>query len=394
MIYDAIIVGAGPAGSQSAYYLAKAGLKVVIFEKRKTVGYPIRCAEAVGLKEDIEKFFPIDEAWYAGDIYEGTLFGPNGIGANGKLFSTGIIVNRDRFDQFLYNRAISAGAHGYTNANVIGFERQKDALNISVEINNTINIFQTKLLVGADGIESQVGRWAGLYNTLKPNDILTCFEYQIKTDEDKYKYTHLYFFLGHQIAPGGYAWIFPKKNNIYNVGIGINIENNSKKPAKEYLDKFISQHFSNFEIIKKISGGVPLIGNIDFVTDNIVLVGDAAGHCNPLSGGGIMNALEAGFILGTTLPELIKDNKLKKDALMIYSKTWNKKNGKAIKYYYKMKNIFYKLSDDELNDFVHILKQVLKEEKKGMQVPDVIKIFLKTIRKNYKLLYKFSKTLF
>jgi len=94
------------------------------------------------------------------------------------------------------------------------------------------------------------------------------------------------FYLGNNVAPKGYAWIFPKTDSIAEVGIGVR-----GATAKVYLDKFVKQHedeLGEAKIIDYRGAPVPIGGLIsEAAKDNILLVGDAAGTVVPFTGAGI-----------------------------------------------------------------------------------------------------------
>lgn len=395
-MYDIIIIGAGPAGSQTAFYLAENGFKTLLLEKRSTVGVPVRCAEAAGLKEDLERYFPVSSEWFAGDITSGYVIAPNGVAAFGKLQSLALMIHRDKFDQFLVNRAIQKGVEFMSCTSAVYASYQSNAISLQINHSGTIETLQTRFLIGADGIEGQVGRWFNLYSSYSPPDVLSCYEYSIYHPHHSFfKEKSMYFYLGNDIAPGGYAWVFPKNDETFNVGLGVKFNNNSKKYAKYYLDIFANRFFSNGQIQRSISGGVPLLGHkIKMVTHRVALVGDAAGHCNPLSGGGIMNALESGFLLASVLSPLLKNDTLTEKDLSIYVITWFKTYGKPISMFYRMKNVFLTLSDEDINQFVETMKDILIKHREGLDIPNIIRLFMKVIRKNYRLLFKISKTFF
>lgn len=91
-------------------------------------------------------------------------------------------------------------------------------------------------------------------------------------------------------AAGGYAWVFPKGEKLANVGLGMPV--NGCKPI-DYLDKFVSKQFPEGQQLSLITGSGPTSDELKTVVCNgLMLVGDAAHHCDPLSGGGITNTME------------------------------------------------------------------------------------------------------
>ena len=104
------------------------------------------------------------------------------------------------------------------------------------------------------------------------------------------------YYVGERIAPGGYAWVFPKGDDVANVGLGVQADL-ADEPALSYLDRFIDNqsHLAPGSPVTLVAGGVPLaLPPPRLVTDGLMLVGDAARQVDPLTGGGITNGMAAG----------------------------------------------------------------------------------------------------
>src|SRR3989454_9928789 len=98
---------------------------------------------------------------------------------------------------------------------------------------------RAKVVIGADGFESQVGRWAGLETHLRTRDIDACLQYTLVGVDGDPRLND--FYLG-SCAPGGYAWVFWKDTDVANVGIGVNLSKiRERADAKKYLDRLIAR---------------------------------------------------------------------------------------------------------------------------------------------------------
>ena len=157
-------------------------------------------------------------------------------------------------------------------------------------------------MVGADGYESQVGRWAGIDTSIKPQDIDTCYQYRLTNIKD-FDPDYCEFFLG-KVAPGGYAWVFPKDEDTANVGLGV-LGTLAKQPGdvKKYLEKFIAndKRFRDAQPLEAVSGAVSCAPLEKTSMDGLLLVGDSARMIDPITGGGIINGCIAGKYAGETL---------------------------------------------------------------------------------------------
>ncbi len=105
-----------------------------------------------------------------------------------------------------------------------------------------------------------------------------------------------------------------------------------------------------------VVGGVPVSGPIDqTVADGVILVGDAARQSDPITGGGIINAMRAGAMAGEIAAELVPKGEVDKKALQIYENRWRETIGKLITRNFAVKEFFVGLTDDDLNRLIHSL---------------------------------------
>ena len=105
-----------------------------------------------------------------------------------------------------------------------------------IELDKKIKII-SKIVIGADGIESRVGRWGNIKTSVRMKDMESCLQYTVSNIDINQEQMVMY--VGSNFAPGGYMWIFPKGEGSANIGIGISGKYSKKKSAKKYLDEFI-----------------------------------------------------------------------------------------------------------------------------------------------------------
>lgn len=360
--YDVVVIGAGPAGSSAAYEAAKRGLKVLLIEKRAEVGSPIRCAEGVG-KEGLEDLgIKPKSEWIANEVKGARIYAPSGdyitLEASMAGSEVGYVLHRDKFDQYLAKMAVDAGSELYTRAMAIGLKREDSEIVVRIRHFGNLYEVRTPIVIGADGFESLVGEWAGIRTRLDPKDINVTFEYRITGAKFDPNYTE--FYIGNEVAPGGYVWIFPKSEKEANVGIGVLLSrvDSEKKRPKYLLDKFLKEHPKyRGKIIAVISGAVSVSRPLEpSYTDNVMLVGDAARMIDPLTGGGIIHAIISGRAAGETAAKAIEKGDYSKRSLKEYEARWKPKIYEKLLRNYLAKEIFVKVSDDVFNKIVDALK--------------------------------------
>lgn len=360
--YDVVVIGAGPAGSSAAYEAAKRGLKVLLIEKRAEVGSPIRCAEGVG-KEGLEDLgIKPKSEWIANEVKGARIYAPSGdyitLEASMAGSEVGYVLHRDKFDQYLAKMAVDAGSELYTRAMAIGLKREDSEIVVRIRHFGNLYEVRTPIVIGADGFESLVGEWAGIRTRLDPKDINVTFEYRITGAKFDPNYTE--FYIGNEVAPGGYVWIFPKSEKEANVGIGVLLSrvDSEKKRPKYLLDKFLKEHPKyRGKIIAVISGAVSVSKPLEpSYTDNVMLVGDAARMIDPLTGGGIIHAIISGRAAGETAAKAIEKGDYSNRSLKEYEARWKPKIYEKLLRNYLAKEIFVKVSDDVFNKIVDALK--------------------------------------
>ncbi len=355
--YDVVIVGAGPGGSITARDCAKAGLKVLLLEKRPEIGAPKRCGEGVGF-EVLERLGYTGNERFVAQRINGTFaFAPNGKRVEIPGGEGGYILERKVFDKWIAYDAANAGAKVISNAEVIDLIKNNGKVSGVVVLYNGEKLkISSKIVVAADGVESKIAKIAGL-NTLSTTLNMTSgYQYEMAgmSFEDSQK---IQVYLGPSIAPGGYVWIFPKGKTIANVGIGI-LAQNDGKTAKHYLDKWIDSmpSLKMCSIIEENSGGIP-IGNFlkKMTADNFIAVGDAAHQVNPIHGGGLAEATFAGQIAAKVIARAINEGDTSEKNLDEYNKLWWGTRGKSLQKLEKVIYAFFKFTDDDINKIMDSL---------------------------------------
>jgi len=358
--YDVIVVGAGPAGSIAARSAAEKGLSVLLLEKDRDVGYPVRCGEAVA-KAGIEEFISADEKWIAAKINKFSFIAPNQAEVTVQLNDVAFVLERRLFDYELARTAADAGAEIITRTYVNGLLIEDGKVcGVKYEYRGEQKEVRAKIVIAADGVESRVGRWAGISTHVDFRDMESAV--QVTAANIHVAQDTLFFYFGIDISPSGYLWIFPKGNNKANIGIGVSGSIGKKKSALSYLDDFMQKHYPDAPVLTRIAGGVPCGITLDKISaPGIMLVGDAARQVNPLSGGGIASGMIGGSIAGRIAAEAIKLNK--PDHILTYDKAWNDRLGKRHLIFNRIKEGIYNFPDEKFNDIADAFVKIPMENR-------------------------------
>lgn len=391
MVYDVVVVGAGPAGTMTAKTLAEDGAEVLLVEKRPEIGVPVRCGEATGIAGLRELGVELNKKFIANATRGVFIYSPEKTRV--ELASSepiNYILERRLFDKFLAVYAARAGAEIRVDTAAVGLIKKNNRIaGVELEHRGERYAVECRCVVGADGIEGSVGRWAGFNTRVKLGETTSNVQFEVVGVElDRTDMMEFYF--GREIAPGGYAWVFPKGKDIANVGLGVR---DSRKPALEYLQDFVAsrKNLRNGRIIGVVAGGVPLQGPVEkSVSNGVLLVGDAARQADPLTGGGIYNAMHCGVIAGNILKKAIDRKDFSEGMLMEYDKAWREQIGITLVKSLQVKRILEDMGDEELNAAAKLMKNVrrdsfsIKDSSKLMQgMPvDIVQLLQTLLLKN------------
>ncbi len=275
--WDVIVIGGGPAGSTTARYVAEGGKKVLVIDGRDSIGSPLQCGELVPTNDEMRRLCPnvpdIDDLLQTPEeaisrrTSEMHIVPPSGKPL--KYPFDGLMLNRVIHDEWLVKLASAKGAEFMTGARVEAIEENTVILRDGRRL-------KAEVIVGAGGHNDPLRRSHWEESSLK---IPIKF---VLMDGDFGDAVELHF---GSMAPGGYAWVFPKKGGA-NIGLGIQRELSRGISLNSLADQFISKYQG--EITFRGAGSLPMSGTIQsFVKGSHLLVGDSAGMVLPSNGAGI-----------------------------------------------------------------------------------------------------------
>ena len=362
---DILVVGAGPAGAVAAWQakLAAPELDVVLLERDRAVGAPVRCAEGVG-DAGLREFANPDGAdWVSRRITDVILESPDDTQVVLANSGIGWILDRTRFDAYLAAQAAAAGAAVLVGAEATAMSRNGDERwHVRVTERGREDLYRARIVIGADGVETMVGRWAGLDTRVPARDMESCAQYVLQGID--FNPNAIYLQFSNAIAPGGYAWIFLKGVGIANVGLGLVALKTNGHNARQYLDDWVARRFPSGVRTGYTVGGVIVHTTIKKTyADGVLVAGDAAHMINPLSGGGINNAMKAGRLAGCTAAAALREHDTTERRLASYHKAWMEVLGEDHLKYYRLKQALEHMDDAFLNSLARTVNKVVPEKR-------------------------------
>ncbi len=339
---DVLIVGGGPAGAYCAYNLVRKGVKTTILDH----SHPREKACGGGISPPVLKKFPFLEQFRSKGFTFVNLRSISCIDyvEISKSLKDGFCISRKFLDQGILQMAIQNGAN-LIPEKVLNVQKKGKAWDVETEENT----FSTKILVGADGVNSIVRRKT--VGSFSSKNIALTFGYFTNCIQQK-DVTIKYL-----AEIPGYIWIFPGKGYT-NVGIGSELKHGNK--LRTLLKSFMDEYLPKNKIVSKYAAMLPSASDPNFFQlpcagSNWILIGDAAGHVDPISGGGILYALWGGELAA----QAIVSNNPKS-----FENSWRKAYGKILQYNCKRKKDFY---DPVKSTFSIFARKMMKAQSKTGQ---------------------------
>lgn len=341
---DVIVVGAGPAGAMTATILAQKGRNVLLLDKDdfprdKTCGdaVPSGAIEKMwqyGMKDKIEtavdkgEFYPLSGMMLVSpkghELHAHFDEHSNG-GQNG---ADSYVAPRMYFDHVIQRQAVESGAE-FCQAQVKEpIVEDGKVVGVRARVNGSVEEFRSNIVIGADGVTSTITR------NLRPKDNQHVDSHRavaIRAYIDGIEEIpgEVEFYLYDEILPG-YAWIFPLGDDKANIGLGMRLDIFRKH--KLNLEKMMHDFLAMPPIKKRLKDNWQLSNiatwqlnfgsqkNLQTTYDGAILVGDAAGLINPLTGGGIHNSIISAELAANVVEDALKNGDTSRDNLKIYEK--------------------------------------------------------------------------
>jgi len=319
VIEDVVIIGGGPAGAYLGYLLGKNGMRPLIFDYSHPREKP--CGGGISVLA-IEKF-PIlseipDPKEPSNDL---ELISAKGISVMTFGEKDSWTLSRKKMDKFILDKSIEAGVK-LIEEQVIDINQVDNIWHIKTKKGE----YKSKIIIGADGVDSIVRK--KILGPIPQKDLGIC--YGCFAVSDKKEQSCIKFLENKQ----GYAWCFPGHDHL---SIGIGVESSNKKDVKKIFNDFLSTYYPNINIQSNWGAKIPNIKNQDFYDlpcagEDWILIGDAAGHVDSITGEGITYALWSAELASKAI---LNNNPKSFDEL------WRKEYGDILLENCKMRSTFY-----------------------------------------------------
>jgi digeranylgeranylglycerophospholipid reductase len=326
---------------------AEKGLKVLLVERKLEIGVPDKCGEYLPSIGEMRRLAPrvvgleglfdppssciVNHTKYVRFVF------PNEMEISVPF--RGLVVERKLFDKHLANEAARAGAEILVFTRVVDI--LEDGCGVRVKNLEGVKEIRGRTIVAADGAYSLVARRADLPVSRDPLDYGVGFQYEMVNVDHDPEYVDMY--ISENIAPGAYAWIIPKGEDVANVGTAVRTPYmRSGLTIRDYQRNFVEKHPPSSLKLRRAmptavkAGLIPVGGAMTRTSvGNVVAVGDAAGHTIPTVGGGIPPALICGRIAGQVIAEHIFDGR----PLTDFDEAWRTQMGEVLENSLRMRRM-------------------------------------------------------
>ena len=336
---DVIIIGAGPAGLTAARKLSELGIEYTLISKEENPGSQKPCGGYIPIRAIKE--FGLDMLPGSHDVKSIRMKFP-GLDMKRVDFDSrvGVNVSRENLGKALLELITGDSGQIWLKTIAGSITCDKERCTAIYRKNHESGSLSSHILIDSSGVNPVSLRFNPIRNRLTNSEVGYGAQYQIKTKAPLEITNDFYY--GSEFSPRGYAWHFPRgTESVIGTGGIVEKARESKMRAFEYLDNLVNStdptatELSNagFKIVKKESALMPLAGIVTpSYGKRILLAGDAAGHCSPITGEGIHYAMLAGQEAAKVAADCIKKKTFDDRALSRYEKAWIKSFGSDLKW--------------------------------------------------------------
>jgi digeranylgeranylglycerophospholipid reductase len=346
--YDAVVVGAGPAGSAVARDIAGEGFAVLLLEEHDVIGRPLQCSGLVTARA-------LELAGVGDEVVQNEIRGAIVCSPGGRELHLGgdkvyaLAIDRVRMDQSMAIQAQEHGAELCLGTRFVALEHDGGLARIHVERKGRRSSFLTKVIIGSDGALSRVARQLGVHRL---DGMVRGLSVEVRA-QGRWR-DHVTTVVDRSLTPGWFAWAIPLGDGRVRVGTGTT---NGIKPIdslRELQTRF-PQHFPRGEVLGFAAGGIPLWAPLRSYGDNVLLVGDAARQVKPASGGGIYTGLVGARHAARSAVEALRCGDFSGRFLSRYQKGFMSELGDELKRGSDLHRVLSSLSNHQIERLLSVL---------------------------------------
>jgi len=433
-IFDVIVVGGGPTGSTAARYAKLNGVsRVLVVEENVSIGSPVQCAGLLSAATLRETDMEPDSSFVLNAIKGADVYPPSGrrlriVGKETKAY----VVSRKMFDRQLAFKAAAVGVEYLMKAQAVGLEEivfaddsgDMKCRALQILHGGEVKTLYAKVIIAADGIRSRTAGFAGLSPCEK---VLSGIQIEANYKSNGSDFVEI--FVG-QEAPGFFAWTIPASETVSRIGLAVDpeavrkskrneakeneakedevkgnkVSKDSGRTAGSYLNRLIQNPVISDRLKSGytdfVVGGIPIGPMKKTYAAGLMVVGDAAGLCKPVSGGGVYTGAVAAKIAAKVAAEAIVEKDYSEKKMAEYEKRWKKELGRELEigmraHAYRMNltdkemdELFDELNDPEILEMIteygdmdhpSVLIRKLMLSKHSLKMMKLVGTFIKTI---------------
>ena len=360
--YDIVIIGAGPAGLNAGLHAAAAPggrtPSILLVDKLAPWDYPMECAEGIG-RLGFEEAIEVREAWIRQVISKACFHAPDGTAITYSDKNKGYIIDRARMQKDLAQELIGKGVTGVFDRRVARIAEVKDSRRAVEFADGTKTM--ARVVIDASGPIGGFGRDEKI--VWKPQDLEPAYFVLAEAVDLPQDAVHIY--MGRELAPGGYAWVFPRGKGTANIGLLVGNKYRGKANIRSLLDDFLARNFPSITVVKRFAGPIPCACRRGQATaERLIKTGDAASTVNPISRAGISEALLSGGLAGDHALRMLeaKNEREMKRIGKSYEAAWRKTRGNLHEKLARAKNSLLSVPDADYNKAARALSQIPQDE--------------------------------
>lgn len=338
-VKDAIVVGAGPAGSYLSYLLSSRGYDVLNLEEHPEVGRPVDCTGVVTKRV----FSYVRSTSIANRVRGANVFFPGEDPMHIEKTEETMVIYRDAFDKDVSSMAVESGTDLRVNARVSSVKTNEQNAEVSFRENGNKKTERARVVIGADGANSVVRK--DLYRE-KPKRVIST--YQVDSAHRMEDQDSVSVYLGSEVSKGFFAWAVPT-GNISRIGVGT-----LGSGTRSYYEA-LSRHFPLDAVLGINGAPIPISYLKKTYGQRTLLVGDAGGIVKPLTGGGIYTGIVSAKHAAVALNEAFENSDFSTDFLSRYQKYWKGEIGRELWMDGMVQRMFARLSDRSLKAIYKVL---------------------------------------